>query len=99
MNNARIIGNTEIMTIIEFDNTSLIENIEYAPEILVIRKIPISKPTREVNNGNMALWYGLIVQIRCMIKNTEEIIIPPEKYVIAKVKSIIIIFTFYLNMS
>ena len=55
MSNARIIGNTEIMTIMEFDNTSLIENIEYSPEILKIRKIPISKPIREVNNGNMAL--------------------------------------------
>ena len=55
MNSARIIGDTEIIIITEFDKTSLIDNMEYEPEILAIRKIPISKPVTEVSKGKIAL--------------------------------------------
>ncbi len=55
MNSARIIGDIEIIIITEFDMTSLIDNMEYEPEIFAIRKIPISKPVTEVSKGKIAL--------------------------------------------
>jgi len=87
-----------MITITELETASLKENMEFESKLGVKRKTPANTPITDVIRGMLALWYGFIVQIRCIIKNVEEIIRPPEKYVIAKAISKPIIITFNFNM-